>query len=75
MTACTVAGLGPSLLPDWLCREEIAGGSLIDLFSEYECTATDFDTAAWLIYPSHTYLPTKVRVFVDFLRAEISGLA
>lgn len=75
MTACAVAGLGPSLLPDWLCRDEIAGGSLIDLFPEYECTATDFNTAAWLIYPSRAYLPTKVRVFVDFLRAEITGHA
>lgn len=75
MTACAVAGLGPSLLPDWLCRDEIADGSLIDLFPEYECTATDFNTAAWLVYPSHGCLPTKVRVFVDFLRAEVSGTA
>jgi len=75
MTACAVAGLGPSLLPDWLCRDEIDGGSLVELFPEYECTATEFDTAAWLIYPSHTYLPKKVHVFVDFLRTEISGTA
>ncbi len=75
MTACAVAGLGPSLLPDWLSRQEIASGSLVDLFPKYECTATDFDTAAWLIYPSHSYLPTKVSVFVEFLRAEISGPA
>lgn len=75
MTACTIAGLGPALLPDWLCRDEISDGLLIDLFPDYECTATDFDTAAWLIYPSRSYLPSKVRVFVDFLRAEIDGHA
>jgi DNA-binding transcriptional LysR family regulator len=75
MTACTVAGLGPALLPDWLCEEEINKGLLIDLFPDYECTATEFDTAAWLIYPNHGYLPSKVRVFVDFLQAEIEGHA
>jgi len=75
MTACAVAGLGPALLPDWVCQDEIIDGLLIDLFPDYECTATDFDTAAWLVYPSRTYLPSKVRVFVDFLRAEIEGHA
>jgi DNA-binding transcriptional LysR family regulator len=75
MTACAVAGLGPALLPDWLCRDEINNGLLIDLFPDYECTATDFDTAAWLVYPSRSYLPSKVRVFVNFLQTEIEGHA
>jgi len=75
MTACAVAGLGPALLPDWLCRDEIRDGSLIDLFPDYECTATDFDTAAWLVYPRYDNLPSKVQVFVEFLRAEIGGCA
>jgi DNA-binding transcriptional LysR family regulator len=32
--------------------------------------ATDFETAAWLLYPSRSYLPRKVRVAIDFLRQE-----
>lgn len=75
MTACAVSGLGPALLPDWLCLDEINDGRLVDLFPNYECTATEFDTAAWVIYTSHDYLPSKVRIFVDFLRAEIDGHA
>ena len=75
MTACAVAGLGPALLPDWLCKDEIANGQLINLFPEFECTATEFDTAAWLVYPGHPYMPSKVRVFVDFLMEEIVGYA
>jgi DNA-binding transcriptional LysR family regulator len=75
MTACAVAGLGPSLLPDWLCREEIDAGTLVDLFPQYECTATQFDTAAWLLYPSRAYVPLKLRVFVEFLCAEVKGVA
>ncbi|NEQ25124.1 MAG: LysR family transcriptional regulator, partial [Microcoleus sp. SIO2G3] len=36
-------------------------------------TATDFSTAAWLVYPSRAYVPLKVRVFIDFLKNSISG--
>ncbi|MEQ8207274.1 MAG: LysR family transcriptional regulator [Woeseia sp.] len=75
MTKCAVAGLGPALLPDWLCRDEIQAGDLVSLFPDYECTATEFDTAAWLVYPSRSYVPKKVRVFIDFLRDEVRGFA
>lgn len=43
-------------------------GRLIDLLPDYEVTATDFDTAAWLIYPSRAYVPLKVRAFIDALK-------
>lgn len=75
MTKCAVAGLGPALLPDWLCTKEIAAGELIDFFPDYECTATDFDTSAWLVYPSRSYVPVKLRVFIDFLREKVEGPA
>lgn len=75
MTACAVQGLGPALLPDWLCRGEIASGQLVDLFPDYEWAATDFDTAAWLVYPSRDYIPLKLRAFIDFLREEVTGYA
>lgn len=75
MTQCAVAGLGPALLPDWLCGKEIADGELMDLFPDYECTATDFDTSAWLVYPSRSYMPAKLRVFIDFLREKVEGTA
>jgi DNA-binding transcriptional LysR family regulator len=71
MTASTVAGLGVALLPDWLCRDELADGSLVDLFPDYECAAADFDTSAWLVYPSRDYMPLKLSAFIDCLRSEI----
>lgn len=67
---CAIEGLGPTLLVDWLIRDELAKGTLVDVFPDYEVTATDFETAAWLLYPSRTYLPRKVRVVIDFLREE-----
>jgi DNA-binding transcriptional LysR family regulator len=61
-------GLGPALLADWLVDPDIAAGRLIDPFPDHEVTATTFDTAAWLLYPSRQHLPRKVRAMIDFLR-------
>ena len=68
---CAHDGLGPALLADWLIGADLATGRLIDLFPAYECTATDFDTAAWALYPSRSYLPRKTRVMLDFLRQKL----
>ncbi|MEO0407786.1 MAG: LysR family transcriptional regulator, partial [Cyanobacteria bacterium P01_A01_bin.135] len=46
---------------------------LVNLFPDYAVTATDFSTAAWLVYPSRAYIPHKVRVFMDFLRQAVSA--
>jgi len=64
---CTVAGMGLSLLPDWLVEKEIRHGQLTKLFRDFEVTATDFNGAVWMIYPSREYLPAKVKLFCDFL--------
>lgn len=65
---CAIAGMGLSLLPNWLIDDDLRTGNLIDVFPTYEVTATDFNTAAWLVYPSRTYVPLKVRVFIEFLK-------
>ena len=71
LRACALAGMGPALLPNWLIDEDIAQGHLIDLFPDYRVAATDFDTAIWLLYPSRTHLPNKVRVMIDFLKQHL----
>jgi len=71
LRAAARAGLGPALLANWMTDGDIARGDLVDLFPHHEVTATAFDTAAWLLYPSRTYLPAKVRAVIDFLRARI----
>lgn len=63
-------GLGPALLADWLVKRDLASGALVDLFPNFEASAADFETAAWVVYPSRAYVPRKVRVFVDFLKAQ-----
>lgn len=69
---CAIAGMGLALLPNWLIDEDLRAGTLIDVFPDYDVTATNFSTAAWLVYPSRAYVPLKVRVFIDFLKNCIS---
>ena len=66
-----LGGLGPALLPDWLIGADVEAGRLIDIFPDHDVAATSFDTAAWLLYPSRSFLPNKVRVMIDFLRSRI----
>jgi len=67
-----ISGMGPVLLADWLVGEDIEQGRLISLLNEYQVTAEDFDTAAWLLYPSRSFLPNKTRVMIDFLKTKFA---
>jgi DNA-binding transcriptional LysR family regulator len=67
----TLDGLGPALLPDWLIGDDIKQDRLVDLFPAHQVTATTFDTAAWLLYPSASYLPNRVQAAMSFLRGEL----
>lgn len=69
---CAINGMGLALLADWLIDDNIGNGELVKLFPDYQVTATDFNTAAWLIYPGRAYIPLKVRVFVEELKKYIS---
>ena len=51
-----------------LVGRDIADGRLVNLVPDYECTATEFDTGAWALYPSRSFLPRKVRAMIGFLR-------
>ncbi|MBE9003997.1 LysR family transcriptional regulator [Fortiea sp. LEGE XX443] len=70
---CAIAGMGLALLPHWLIGEDLYTGKLVNVFPDYEVTATNFNTAAWLVYPSRAYVALKVRVFIDFLKQHISN--
>lgn len=63
-----LAGMGVSLQSRWTGGRELRTGELVDLFPDFEATASSFDNAMWVIYPSRAYLPLKVRAFVDFLK-------
>jgi DNA-binding transcriptional LysR family regulator len=66
-----LAGLGVALLPNYLTDPEITAGRLARLLTPWEVTATSFDTGAWAIYPSRSFLPLKTRAMIDFLTAAL----
>jgi DNA-binding transcriptional LysR family regulator len=68
---CALAGLGATLLPDWLIGDDLAEGRLVDLYPRHEVAVVDAPTGAWLVYPSRSYVPAKVRAFIEFMRRAV----
>ena len=69
---CTLDHMGIGLLSRSLTAEAMAQGKLVSLLTNYQITPTEFDQAAWILYPSRDYLASKVRVFVDFMKQKFS---
>lgn len=64
-----LTGMGAALLADWTIAEDIASGALVDLFPDWQVSAGTSESAAWIVYLSRAYVPTRLRVFIDHLRA------
>lgn len=56
-------GLGYSVLPDWLVEPEIAEGHLVPVLPGLARATVPL----FAVYPDRSYLPAKVRSFLDFL--------
>jgi len=65
---CAANGMGMVLLPRWTIADYLRSGELVDVFPGVDATHSEFDAAAWLVYPSRRYLPLKVRAFADYLK-------
>jgi DNA-binding transcriptional LysR family regulator len=65
LVAAAVEGHGLILVPEWLVRDEIAGGSLIEALPAY--TAVPGETPMYALYPLQRHLAPKVRAFIDFI--------
>lgn len=65
---CAIAGMGLALLPLWLIEQDLKTGKLVQVLPDYQVTASDFNTSAWLVYPSRSYVPLKVKVFSSFIK-------
>jgi len=65
---CAVAGMGILMLPRWNVAAELRSGALLDVLPEHQVTGSEFGLGAWMLYPSRSYLPRKVRAFADYLK-------
>lgn len=64
---CALADMGIALLPDWLVHADIESGALVSLFDNLSVTATQQESAVWVLQPSSQYQPLKARMIVDLL--------
>ena len=60
-------GQGIVLQPDFLVREDLRRGTLVELMPDYRA----MELGIYAVYPSRKYLPLKIRRLVDFLAASL----
>ncbi len=65
IVAATVAGLGPSLLPDWNMGIELRQKQLCAVLTDYE--ASPAASPVYAVHAHQRYVPPKIRTFIDFL--------
>ncbi|MFC5386137.1 LysR family transcriptional regulator [Aquamicrobium segne] len=61
--AAALSGLGFAGLPDFIATPEIKAGRLVPVLQDHTLS----DGGIFAVYPHRRYLPTKVRILVDFL--------
>jgi DNA-binding transcriptional LysR family regulator len=62
--SCACAGLGIILLADWFVQDAVRRGALTPILTDYQVEPRG--TPINLLYPSRSYVPLKVRAFMDF---------
>jgi len=65
-------GLGFAQLPHFLARQGLNNGTLVSLYPRLELHQAD--SGVFAIYPKREYLPTKVKVFIDFLTTSLAAM-
>lgn len=68
----TLRGMGCSLMASWMVSDDVTEGRLVRLCPDYRVSATDFQSAAWLLYPSRRYQPAKTQAMVSFLKEKLA---
>lgn len=61
------AGVGLALLPDWSVLDELRTGRLVRLLPGYRVSHVEFENGIYAVYPESRRMPSKLRVFLDFL--------
>lgn len=61
------AGAGIALLPQFIVAADLASGALVPVLPGWTADAQHI----YAVYPSHRFIPAKVRAFVDFLQDEV----
>ncbi|MBX2797146.1 MAG: LysR family transcriptional regulator [Myxococcales bacterium] len=70
-----VAGVGVALLPRWNVARELEEGVLVQLLPDWQATASRWDLAAWAVLPTRSFVPARVRAFVERLQERLEPFA
>ncbi|KVH55972.1 LysR family transcriptional regulator [Burkholderia sp. MSMB1072] len=60
-------GSGVALLPEWLVRDDLASGALVDALPAYRFPRQN----VYALYVAARHVPQKVRAWVDFMKAQL----
>jgi DNA-binding transcriptional LysR family regulator len=66
-----IAGVGIARLPLWMVDTEIKAGLLRPILGDYKIPAFGIHA----VFPTARQLPVKVRLFVDFIKEELSSVS
>ena len=61
-----ICGVGITTGPEWMFKHDMGKHAVTQLLSDYDMGKV----ALYAAYPSRRFVPQKVRVFIDYLRAE-----
>lgn len=68
VVACAAAGLGVAVASNWMCGEEIASGSVVEILSDHHLE----DIAAFVVFPTGRRPPQRARAFSDYLERTLA---
>ena len=68
LLTCACAGLGIVLFADWFVKPALRSGALVAILSDYQVEPRG--TPINVLYQSRSYVPLKVRAFIDFYSAK-----
>ncbi len=65
MLTAIKSGLGLGLVPEFLCREALASGELVEVLPD----ARKPELTLYALYPARHFVPARVLQCIDFLEA------
>ena len=72
LLSAVLSAQGIVMLPYWMVAQDVENGTLVPLLEEWNILPGSSPISA--IYPSKRNLAPKVRVFIDYLQQELTGI-
>lgn len=73
LSTCIQSGMGFGLLADWLVKDDLESGKLVEVLPTWTAAGADFeqDASLWMVTSSRQFVPSKTKAFVSFLESVI----